>query len=193
MTDFLNGRQQRVHVDGAYSDWVPVTSGVPQGSKLGPLLFILYINDLSTQVKRSVVKLFADDCKLYYSTSKQLLDFLPLEDDLSAVGKWAEINQLKLALTKSSVLHIGKNNPERIYKIESDCLPKEKSVRDLGIRIANTLKFTDHYQIISKSAFVISHGMFQCFETKSRHFLLQMFKTYVRPKLDYGAEVWNPV
>ena len=65
---FLTNRQQRVHLSGAYSDWLPVRSGVPQGSKIAASLFLIYINDIVKCVKHSTVKLFADDCKLYLSS-----------------------------------------------------------------------------------------------------------------------------
>ncbi|MCP4487008.1 MAG: hypothetical protein GY820_06775, partial [Gammaproteobacteria bacterium] len=191
LTDFLQNRFQRVRVNGEFSSWLPVTSGVPQGSKLGPLLFLIYINDLSNSVQNSVIKLFADDCKLYFSCSSPF-NFDPLEEDLSRVSLWTETNQLQLALQKSVALHIGTNNPNHSYNINEILIPQDETVNDLGILVAKNLKFNNHYDKIIKSGFVVSSRIFNSFVLRTKSFLCKMFKTYVRPKLEYGSEVWNP-
>ena len=93
--DFLKSRKQRVMIDGQFSDWSMCTSGVPQGSVLGPLLYTLYVNDLPDVVKYAVVKMYADDTKLYYPFNN-INDFYLLQSDLNAIAKWSEIWQLKL-------------------------------------------------------------------------------------------------
>lgn len=193
LSDFLANRFQRVHINGMYSGWQEVSSGVPQGSKLGPLLFLLYINDLPSQVRSSIIRLFADDCKLYYSPLPPSLNFDPLRGDLQRVKEWCDVNQLRLALNKSGVLHIGRNNPFNVYEVGDVAIPVETNIRDLGILISSNLKFNSYYEAIQKAAYTVSYRIFQCFKTRTRGFLFKMFKAYVRPKLEYGSEIWNPI
>ena len=96
---FLINRYQRVLINGSYSDWLPVTSGVPQGSVLGPLLFILYIDDLKTVVCYSTLKLFADDVALYREI-KCSADCLLLQKDLDNIYLWTIKWQLRLNASK---------------------------------------------------------------------------------------------
>ena len=92
---FLTTRSQRVVVNGQYSEWLPVASGVPQGSILGPLLFILYVDDVRYVVKHSSIKIFADNISLYSRVSCYD-DCLKLQDDLSCVYQWSLRWQLNL-------------------------------------------------------------------------------------------------
>ena len=89
IADFLNNRTQQVVVDGQFSTEVEVTSGVPQGSVLGPLLFLIFINDFPDYIKNSTVRLFADDCVLYKSiTSPE--DSVKLQEDLNHLQEWEQ-------------------------------------------------------------------------------------------------------
>ena len=85
---FLTSRFQRVVINGKFSEWLPVLSGVPQGSILGPLLFIIYINDITSVVQSSSIRVFADDASLYAKVSTQD-DCLKLQDDLSRIYNWS--------------------------------------------------------------------------------------------------------
>ena len=102
---------QRVRVNGSYSESSPVVSGIPQGSILGPLLFIIFINDLPDCVK-SICKIFADDTKLYDKVSNQK----QLQEDLLALIDWSNKWQLKFNLSKCIFLHIGNHNENTHYK-----------------------------------------------------------------------------
>ncbi len=189
---FLLNRQQRVVVDGTPSNWSPVTSGVPQGSVLGPLLFLLYVNDVTDLDLGGEIKLFADDMKPYYASMQKPFDFSPLASDLKQIAGWAEKNQLKLALEKSNVLHIGRKNPQHSYRIGEIEVPSVAEVKDLGVFITSDLKFHLHCHKIFASASQISSLIFKSFENRSKNFLFRLFETYVRPKLEYASVVWNP-
>ena len=109
---FLSQRTQRVVVSGQFSESRPVLSGVPQGSVLGPLLFILFINDLPDHVKTNC-KMFADDTKIYSSTDQITL----LQDDIFSLFRWSHLWQLEFNISKCKVLHVGKNNQTFSYSL----------------------------------------------------------------------------
>jgi len=114
MRSFLTKRFQRVVVNGSYSDWVPVSSGVPQGSVLGPLLFLLYVDELTTIPKVCKLKLFADDVLLYVSV-KSVKDCQLLQKDLSAIVEWSKLWQLNLNPRKCEALSITNKKKPIIF------------------------------------------------------------------------------
>ncbi len=192
---FLANRQQRVYLNGTYSDWLPVTSGVIQGSRLGPLLFLIYINDLVKVIIDIIAKFFADDSKLYQIATQivtRLFNFEPMKSNLKRVLDWMNDSQLNVALQKSAVLHLGNSNPRTVYEIDNVSIPPVESIKDLGIHITTDLKPHVHVNKIFSAAMATSNLIFKCFETKDKRFLMNLFKTYVRPKLEYGSQIWNP-
>ena len=136
---FLTGRRQQVSVRGCLSQWSPVTSGVPQGSVLGPLLFILYINDVP-EVVSSSIKIFADDTKVYRSVSHppQCQD---LQSDIDLIVDWSDQWQLPFNEAKCKCLHIGPRNQEHVYTIRGNVLQSVSEEKDLGVIVDSTLKF----------------------------------------------------
>ena len=136
VADFLHQRQQRVVLEGATSDWTSVLSGVPQGSVLGPVLFLLYINDIPSTVN-SFIKLFADDTKLFRSIlSKEDCDIL--QKDISKLEEWSRKWQLKFHPNKCKVLRMGNNVQEYTYTMtneDSTPIPLEniEMEKDLGV------------------------------------------------------------
>jgi len=109
---FLIGRQQRVVLNGNSSGWVEVTSGVPQGSVLGPLLFMLYINDI-TDGLQSTLEMLADDSKLY-RIIKTPRDIEILQDDLNYISNWSKLWLLKFNTFKCIVIHLGRGDHNTI-------------------------------------------------------------------------------
>ena len=118
---FLTGRKQCVIVEGQQSRWKSVVSGIPQGSVIGPILFVCFINDLPTKVKYNVCKLFADDCKLYgvvdLSSSTSTI-----QSDLNDLSNWSEDWQLPFNATKCKAVHFGFHNPKIEYKLKNHIL-----------------------------------------------------------------------
>ena len=112
---WLSGREQRVVINGAESKWIRVPSGVPQGSVLGPVLFLIYINDIDYAVDTTIKK-FADDTKLYerVRTEQQALS---MQSSLDGVLKWGNEWQMLFNLSKCKVLHVGKNNLKHQYSM----------------------------------------------------------------------------
>ena len=188
---FLSNRFQAVRVEGSVSDFVPVRSGVPQGSVLGPLLFLLYINDLPEVCRYAILKLFADDSKLYFRC-KNFDDYQKLIHDLMEIFKWLSDNQLSVAVEKCVVLHLGTNNPRREYEILGSKLPSVDHIRDVGVEVDQAQKFSDHCQNIAKKANIVSNLFFLTFRSRDKDFMLKFFTSYIRPLLETATTVWNP-
>ena len=191
---FLSNRKQTVVIDGVCSDPCSVTSGVPQGSVLGPILFLLYINDMPAILKTSKVKIFADDAKVYlcYRREDTLQSSRLLQEDITNLYIWCDSNQLTIALNKCAMVHLGYKNPIVPYFIGNDQLPVVDSIRDLGITISSNLKFGEHISKMCSKASVTANMIYRTFKQHSTDFLIQMFNTFVRSKLEYASTVWNP-
>ena len=145
---FLLDRYQRVILNGSFSSWCPVTSGVPQGSVLGPLLFTLYINDILNIVHTNL-SFFADDSKVY-AIIKSLEDSQQLQADLNSIQDWCQIWLLKLNLLKCKVMHVGHSSIASEYVLwDNDSgefvqLPEVDHEKDLGVWISSNLKPSLH-------------------------------------------------
>ena len=103
---FLTGRRHRVSVDGELSDWVYVKSGIPQGPVLGPILFVMFINDMPRVIK-NCWKLFADDAKIY-STIQSDDDTVSLENDINSLVEWSTLWRLPFNIENSKCMHVGR-------------------------------------------------------------------------------------
>ena len=162
--EFLTNRTQKVVVDGKISGSKPVTSGVPQGSVLGPILFVIYINDLP-DVIQCFIKLFADDSKLYRRVSK-IEHVEILQSCLNRAVTWAKIWEMSFNLIKCHHLHIGKNSIGQFYTMESSegtkRLETVTSEKDLGVIIDKSLSFTEH---ISSKVSVANRNLGLIFRT----------------------------
>ena len=148
-------RKQRAVIGGTPSSWSDVTSGIPQGSVLGPTLFLIYINDLP-EVVISMVKLFADDTKLYSVVNNQQ-EAEKLQMDLDNICMWSEKWQLNFNTGKCKHMHIGKinENEQREYYMTKN--NQRRSIitiqeEDLGVTIDNQMKFVSHIQASVKKA-----------------------------------------
>ena len=143
ISELLHCRSQVVKIDNVKSNSIPVISGVPQGSVLGPLLFLIYVNDIVDSVKYATIELFADDCKVYASTDlvEQVTNF---QLDLSNIYNWSSASQLVLSTPKCSVLSLGHNGLFYSYDLGGATLRAEDTVRDLGVIVDKRLKFKEH-------------------------------------------------
>ena len=187
-------RKQLVNTGGILSNIAPVTSGVPQGSVLGPALFSLYINDLPNTFKDTgvVCRLFADDVKLYcFPTSSET----QLKSALDKVAQWSHIWQLQLAPEKCQFFSIAgrrKKRTNREYSINGQTLQQVDRVRDLEIMLDPSLKFASHIDTITHRAAAVSWTIRASFSSRDQDVLKLAFCTYVRPILEYCSPVWNP-
>ena len=192
---FLTCRFQCVVTQHSYSNWQPVLSGVPQGSVLGSLLFILFINDISDIcLGRPAVthKLYADDLKLY-STIKSQCDAAELQSALDRLQQWCSDWQLQINTSKCHVLHLGKNNNNYYsYYLNGFKVGVADAVTDLGVNIDRTLKYDKHINNIVGRAYSRVGILFKGFASRSVQVLRQAYITYVRPVLEYASSVWSP-
>ena len=142
--DFLAGKRQRVVVNGEMSDWKEITSGVPQCSVLGPLLFVLFINDLPNCLRNgSEIFLYADDTKVFRNI-KDTDDCRKLQEDLDELKRWTEEWQLKFHPEKCKSMRIGRSvTQDHVYTMYEDMEQVDKE-KDIGVVIDNKLDFTEH-------------------------------------------------
>ena len=194
--NFLSGRSQRVYVNGSSSESAQVTSGIPQGSVLGPLLFVIYINDLPQHVK-SQVRIFADDTKLFTrSDTEEARD--QLQQDLDSLQKWSDDWLLRFHPQKCCVMHIGHQNEEKTYFMnvkDSDQkhpLAKTEAEKDLGVTVDNKLSFKQHINQVTSKANRNLGIIRRTFDHLPNHTFVLLYKAMVRPILEYGHSVWNP-
>ena len=141
---FLSNREQRVLVDGEFSNYDKVLSGVPQGTVLGPLLFLCFINDLPEHVK-SQIRLFADDC-LLYRRIKKALDLQLLQEDLEALEKWAETWGMRFNATKCYVMSLHRQQKPftKFYQLNGVILQQVSENPYLGLIIRDDLQWSSH-------------------------------------------------
>ena len=188
--DFLGGRKQRVCINKASSSWTKVTSGVPQGSVIGPFLFLLYINDLPGKIK-SNCQIFADDTKVYHPILS-LVDAQELQDDLSNLIEWSKIWLLGFNQQKCKVLHVGKKNPGYDYTMNDNVLETVTEEKDLGILITNNLSFSKHTAVTAARSNGILGMIKRAFSYIDKESFLLLYKGFIRPHLEYCVQAWAP-
>jgi hypothetical protein len=191
---FLSNRRQLTIVDGSRSCYIPVTSGVPQGTVLGPLCFTVYVNPLPDVVLQSGIKLFADDTKLFAPGKGKSTATIPhLQADLDHMKAWFDESQLSLAVPKCSAIRFGYQDSATApsYTIAGEVLPVQDYVKDLGVTISTNLKFNKHIDEIVGKAHRATGMIYRRFASRDTNFLKSMYKTFVRPTVEYGTTVWN--
>ena len=189
---FLSNRTQTTVVNGVLSSYVEVTSGVPQGSVLGPMLFLLYLSDINNAIT-SQIKLFADDSVLYRSIHNQN-DQVILQNDLDTISSWAEKWLMELNINKCSVLSITlkRNSIFHDCNILGATLKRVTNHDYLGVTISNDLNWLRHvtiiYNKVSRTLGLLKRTLSPC----SQDVKSIAYKILVRPQLEYASEVWNP-
>ena len=188
--NFLTNRRQRVVVENGKSEWANVISGIPQGSVLGPILFIIFINDLPDVVS-STVQIFADDTKIY-RTINNIGDTIILQEDLNKLQQWSTKWQLKFNAKKCKVMHLGSRNSKAEYAMEGTTLNTVIEEKDLGVLIDEELKFHKHVSAAVAKANQILGIVKRTFDTLDEELLPLVYKHQVRPHLEYGNAIWHP-
>ena len=190
---FLSDREQVVRVNGELSLPKPVISGIPQGSVLGPLLFVIYINDLPDVVSSNVL-LFADDTKLFRQVSCRE-DALQLQKDIDALTRWSDDWLLKFNIKKCHVLSVGKFSNTQYthrYSLGQEELEHVFEEKDLGVIIEMDLNFQEHISTKIKKANGIMGLIRRTFCYLDAELFKKLYTTFVRPHLEYAQSVWSP-
>lgn len=190
INNWLTNRKQRVVINGEASDWLHVSSGVPQGSVLGPLLFLIYINDLDCGITTKISK-FADDTKI---GGKALTtgDCEIIQKDLDNLSTWSDKWLLKFNRDKCKVMHVGFNNRKHNYNLQSQNLMKVEEEKDLGVLVKSDLKNGLQCLAASKKANTILGFIARNFQCKNPEVIKRLYTSLVRPHLEYAVQFWSP-
>ena len=194
---FLTGRSQRVIVENTLSKPIDVGSGVVQGSVLGPLICILFVNDIverldADEVNHTSCCIFADDLKLY-SSYIATDGTSPMYKTIKNIEIWANKWQLSINPDKSLVMHVGSRLPARYnYSVCSKIIKPSVLIRDLGITYDCNLRFNDYIDGIVKKAFMRTNLLFRAFVSGNVLILTRAYLTYIRPIVEYCTYIWSP-
>lgn len=193
ISSFLTGRSQKVTVNGEDSVWGKVTSGIPQGSVLGPILFVIFVNDLP-DIVNSYMYLFADDTKIFQiiENNSHCKD---LQKDLDTMCNWSDTWLLRMHPDKCKHMRIGRAKSEDedvTYNLQGKHLETITKEKDIGVIIDSELSFDNHISEKVKKAnsmFTLIRRTFQFLDIKS---FVPLYKCLVRSQLDYACPVWSP-
>ncbi len=194
--NFLSGRLQRVNVAGSTSSWLPVTSGVPQGSVIGPLLFSIYINDIHRDITPgTVMNLFADDALLYRAVTTTG-DCAIVQHDLDTLSRWSGTWMLKFNVSKCAHLRISTKRRETVatpdYNLCGEVLPKSVSERYLGIQLTADFKFNAHIELLNSKCRALIGFLKRNLSACSRRAKRIAYIALVRSRLEFCAAVLDP-
>ena len=193
--NFLTNRIQYVTVEGHPSSNKPVLSGVPQGSVLGPVLFLIMISDIDEDIVGSVIKTFADDTKVLQQIAS-VEDGKRLQDSLEVIYTWARINNMKFNSSKFNLLRYGTNTELKqsiTYKSpENETILETEHTKDLGVIMSSDVTFTEHINTKTSQCKKLVYWILRVFKTRNKEPLMKLFTTLVLPRLDYCSQLITP-
>lgn len=190
--NFLHDRQQTVIVNGYKSQSKPVISGIPQGSVLGALLFIIYINDMPEQIQSNMY-LFADDTKFFHQVTG-IEDAITIQDDIRQLEEWSRLWLLKFHPDKCVLLRIAlnSNQQEYKYKLGTKSLNQVNETKDLGVIVDRELRFKTQITKMVNKANSIMGTVRRCFRYLNYFTFKQIYCAQIRSILEYASAFWDP-
>ena len=199
---FLVGRNQQVAMNGHLSTAALILSGVPQGTVLGPILFLIFINDITACISNSTIRCFADDTKISRAISEES-DMKGLQDDLNAVTEWSKRNNMTLhedkfeyichaALKHNTLLELPFTNDILQYSTSKGPLSATSQVKDLGVLVRDNLSWSPHIHSICQRARQKAAWVLSVFHSRRPDVILTLYKSMVRSLLEYCSPLWNP-
>lgn len=196
---FISNRTQHVLVNGFLSNPSEVQSGVPQGSVIGPLLFLILIADIDAELGSSFLSSFADDTRVSMGI-ESAHDASLLQADLEVIYRWAEANNMKFNSKKLEVLRYGFGTSHNNLKSQTSytspdgtTIEEKTVVRDLGIQMTNSAKFEDHINLVCEKAKDMSSWVLRTFRNRSPVVMKTLWSALVQPILDYCSQLWCPI
>ena len=191
--NWLKDRQHRVLVNGTCSDWEDVISSVVQGSVLGPILFVIFIDDIDTCLgpREGIIPKFADDTKVA-KVVKDDQTAKEMQDTISNLEKWCEKWGMKFNTLKCCILHFGRHNAKYEYKMNGQVIKSVTSQKDLGISITDNCLPSNQCALAAKKANQILGQINRSFSCKTKDIMTQIYKVFVRPHLEYAIQAWSP-
>ena len=196
IADFLQGRKQAVIVDRVKSKWSEIISGIPQGSVLGPILFLIYISDIGEDLNVDTL-VYVDDTKVKQRVNSEE-DIECLQKELQKLDNWAKENNMKFNGKKFQVVRYGqneelKNSTEYFAGNFEEIIERFETIRDLGVQLSDDASFDEQVEKVVKKARQKSGWIFRTFYCRRPAFLKQMFKSLVQPHIDYCSQLWMPL
>ena len=200
---FLTNRIQNVVVDGHMSNSSSIISGVPQGTVLGPILFLIFINDITQCISYSTIRCFADDTRICKAISCEG-NVAELQSDLKEVSKWSLRNNMTLHEDKFEYICHQANKGNLLKELPYICeqfqyttlsgknLTPVSQLRDLGITVSSDLSWSPHIRTICDKARKVAAWVFNVFHNRDPDVMLTLFKSLVRSHLEYCSPLWHP-
>lgn len=193
--NFAMRRKQKVVVSGTTSESTELISGVAQGTVLGPILFLIYVADISDNID-SNVKEYVDDTKVKRPITNEH-DIEKLQEDLDRIYNWAKQNNMKFNGTKFQVVKYGKNddlkNENEYFTEDTDeIIERYETLRDLGVILSDTAKFDKQIESVAKKTRQKAGWVLRTFYSRNTQFMKSIYKTLVVPHVDYCSQLWMP-
>ena len=203
LADFLSNRHQVVVLDGVMSYIAAVISGVPQGTVLGPILFLIFINDINDCVQHSVIGCFADDTRASMAINSEA-DAILLQEDINSLLHWAVINNMEMHKDKFVFINFNCRSKKFYLPLlpfyedhlkytlsEDQLLEPSIEVKDLGIIFTPDLSWSSHVNSLTSAAKKKAGWALSSFHDRSPVTMLTLYKSLIRSRLEYGCPLWN--
>ena len=192
--DYLKDRLQRVIINGKFSEWIKIIAGVPQGSVLGPLLFLIFIDDIVHSVQHAKIRLFADDTCLFLEVDDRINTSELINVDLENIGQWSNKWLVKFAPKKTKSLIVSNKNDTHLnpqVQLFGQFIEEVESHMYLGLRFSHNLRWNHHISDIALKTRKKLNAMTPLKYKLTKKSLEIMYKSFVRPSMEYANVVWG--